>query len=188
VEPVLVIFHDGEVLHARIADLSLALPVLDAEITGVDPNNERALVPLSAIRMMIVGEIESAPGGSVLESWDRAAFHFVDGQVLRARISPDTTLGVFGGTWVVVEPDSDERRRLAIPYSSLKGVFQLRSWDSRPAGERAARAAGAAPHLDQVVRALAERESQTGTSRPRIPAAIRPPRIRATRGETAPSE
>ena len=187
-EPVLVIFHDGEVLHARIADLSFGLPVLNAEITGVDPNNERALIPLSAVRMMIVGEIEAAPGGSVLESWDRAAFHFVDGQVLRARISPDTTLGVFGGTWLVVEPGSDERRRLAIPYSSLKGVFQLRSWDSRPAGERAARAAGAPPHLDQVVRALAERETQAGTARSRSAGPARPGRAQAATGESTQSE
>jgi hypothetical protein len=45
-------------------------------------------------------------------------------------------------------------RTLGIPYSSLKGVFKLRQWDSRPVGSRS----GADAHVNQVARILAERD------------------------------
>jgi hypothetical protein len=54
-----------------------------------------------------------------------------------------------------VEPGSPEVRTLGIPYSSLKGVFKLRQWDSRPVGARS----GADTHLDQMARILAERDA-----------------------------
>ena len=47
-----------------------------------------------------------------------------------------------------------EMRTLGIPYSSLKGVYKLRQWDSRPVGARS----GANTHADQVARILAERD------------------------------
>ncbi len=154
----LIVFHDGELLYAETPDLHFDLPVLEAEITNVDSNGERAILPLVGIRQMIVGDIQPSPPPQELESWDRAAFHFLDGQVLRAWVGPDVLLGAHGGIWPIVEPGSDELRRMAVPYSSLKGVFRLRQWDSRPAPERAARNAGAALHLEHMVRVLAERE------------------------------
>ena len=53
-----------------------------------------------------------------------------------------------------VEPGAPEVRTLGIPYSSLKGVFKLRQWDSRPVGARS----GADPRVNQVARILAERD------------------------------
>ena len=76
------------------------------------------------------------PTNSELETWDKTAFHFADGQVLRAWIAPGATLGVHGGIWQVVEPDTLELRTFAIPYSALKGVYRLRQWDSRVGTER----------------------------------------------------
>jgi len=49
--------------------------------------------------------------------------------------------------------DQTELRTIAIPYAALKGVYQIRQWDSRPAGERDEHA-----ELDQLARILAERE------------------------------
>jgi hypothetical protein len=156
----LIVFCDGEVLAAETAELHFDLPVIEAEITNIDSNGERAILPLGGIRQMIVGDPEPAPAEAELATWDRAAFHFLDGQVLRAWIAPDVLLGAHGGIWPVVEPGSDELRRLAIPYSALKGVFRLRQWDGRSAGERAARTDGAPVHLEHVVRVLAEREAR----------------------------
>ena len=50
-------------------------------------------------------------------------------------------------------PGATELRTIAIPYASLKGVYQIRQWDSRSAGERDEHA-----ELDQLARVLAERE------------------------------
>jgi hypothetical protein len=157
---VLISFLDGEIAHAEIADLSFDRPLVEAEVRGADPNNERALFPLSAIRQMVVGLPEPAPHD--LASWDRAAFHFIDGQVLRASVAPDSLLGRFGGLWRAVEPGATEMRSLGIPYSSLKGVFKLRQWDSRPVGARS----GPDAHLDQMARILAERDGGAAAPAP----------------------
>ena len=50
-------------------------------------------------------------------------------------------------------PGSTELRTIAVPYAALKGVYQIRQWDSRPASERDEHA-----ELDQLARVLAERE------------------------------
>jgi len=157
---VIITFHDGEVIHAEIEDLSFSLPIVSAEVQSIDPNCEIALFPLAAIRQMVIGEIETAPDPEVLNSWDRTAFHFTDGQVFRAWIDPDAELGMHGGTWRVVEPDSIEMRTMGIPYSSLKGVYRLRQWDSRTASERAGSGG-----VEQLVKVLAER-SEAGNTAP----------------------
>ena len=165
VHRVVIVFHDGELLYAETPELHFDLPVIEAEITNVDSNGERAILPLGGIRQIIVDDILPAPPPDVLEHWDRAAFHFMDGVVMRARVGPDTLLGAHGGIWPVVEPGSDELRRLAIPYTSLKGVFRLRQWDSRPPGTR--RSEGEPdPHLEHMVRVLAEREARSRGDRP----------------------
>ena len=160
---VLISFLDGEILHAEISDLSFDRPLVEAEVRGADPNNERALFPLTAIRQLVVGQPEPAPED--LPEWDRAAFHFLDGQVLRASVAPDSALGRFGGLWKTVEPGVAEMRTLGIPYSSLKGVYKLRQWDSRPVGARS----GANAHVDQVARILAERDGGGAPAAPSPP-------------------
>jgi hypothetical protein len=152
--PVVVIsFVDGEVLHAEIPELTFEMPVIEAEVRGVEPNNQRAILPLTAITQIVVGFPESAPPAEVTAAWDRAAFHFIDGQVIRASIAPDALLGRHGGIWRMVQPGEAEMTTLAIPYCALKGVFQVRQWDSRPFAER-----GDGERVDTVTRVLAERE------------------------------
>lgn len=158
--PVVISFLDGEVLFADVPEISFEIPVLEAQVENVDANSERALIPTTAIRQIIVGEVEAAPDRDTVESWDKAVFHFIDGQLLHAHIAPEASLGRHGGIWRMVERGGEELRTLAIPYTALKAVFRVRVWDSRSAGERAAREAGVSPHLDTVVRVLAEREQR----------------------------
>jgi hypothetical protein len=153
-----ILFHDGEIMCATSPPLRFDLPVIEADVTDLETNCERAILPLAAIRQIIVGDAAAAPSVEELEGWDRAAFHFSDGYVMRAWIGPDAVLGVHAGIWPVVEPGSEELRTLAIPYTSLKGVYRLRSWDARSAPERAAAESGSSAALDQTVRVLAERE------------------------------
>jgi hypothetical protein len=127
--------------------------VIEAQVRGVEPNNLRAILPLTAITQIVVGAAEAPPAEEVVAGWDRAAFHFLDGQVLRASIAPDAHLGRHGGIWRVVPPGATEMTTLAIPYCALKGVFQIRQWDSRPLSER-----GEGDRIDTVTRVLAERE------------------------------
>ena len=152
--PIVVInFADGEVVLAETPEITFDLAVLDAEIRSVNQNSERALFPVSAIRQILVGDPEAAPPEAEVRTWDRAAFHFIDGMVLRASIRSDVHLGRYGGVWRIVQPDSTELRTIAVPYAALKGVYQIRQWDSRSASERDENA-----ELDQLARVLAERE------------------------------
>jgi hypothetical protein len=150
---VVISFVDGEVLHAEIPELTFDMPVIEAELRGVEPNNQRAILPLTAITQILVGSPGPPPPDDVVAGWDRAAFHFIDGQVLRASIAPDALLGRHGGIWKVFTPGGVELITLAIPYCALKGVFNLRQWDSRPLSER-----GEGDRIDTVTRVLAERE------------------------------
>lgn len=155
---VVISFLDGEILYAETPEITFDMPAIEAQVENVDANSQQALIPTTAIRQIMIGDVEPAPDEETVETWDKAVFHFVDGQILRAYIAPDTLLGRHGGIWRLVVPNSDELRTLAVPYAALKAVFRVRVWDSRPASERAARAAGVSPHLDAVVRVLAERE------------------------------
>jgi len=166
--PVVVInFVDGEVVLAEAPEITFDLAILDAEIRSINQNSERAIFPVSAIRQILVGDPEAAPPESEVAGWDRAAFHFIDGPVLRASIRSDALLGRYGGMWRIVEPGSTELRTIAIPYAALKGVYQIRHWDSRPASERDEHA-----ELDQLARILAEREGNIGGGA--NPPALRP--------------
>jgi hypothetical protein len=164
---VVITFHDSEVLWAETPTIGFDLPVIEAEIRNVDSNSERALLPLAAIRQLMIGEVRPAPPAEILAGWDKAAFHFLDGHVLRAWLGPEVRLGPHGGVWELVEHGTPEPelRTIGVPWSSLKGVFQIRQWDSRPAGERAARAAGEPVHLENMIRVLAEREARAAEPR-----------------------
>jgi hypothetical protein len=150
---VVISFVDGEVLHADVPELTFDMPVIEAEIRGVEPNNQRAILPLTAITQIVVGSPEPAPDPTVTAEWDKAAFHFIDGQVLRASIDAGALLGRHGGIWRVVTPGDTQLLTLAIPYCALKAVYQVRQFDSRPFAER-----GEGERLDTVTRVLAERE------------------------------
>ena len=69
-----------------------------------------------------------------------------------------------------------ELRTIAIPYAALKGIYQIRQWDSRPASERDEHA-----ELDQLARVLSERERNIATGaavpplRPLLSRMRRPP-------------
>ena len=149
-------FLDGEVLYADIDDLSFDVPVLEARVRNVDSNSDHALFPLSAIRQLLIGEITSAPEPPVLDTWERAAFRFLDGQVMRAYIAPRPTLGRHGGIWECVEPEANELCRLGIPYAALKAVFEVHDWDGRTLAERS-NTTGAAPNGDRLARILNDR-------------------------------
>ena len=175
--PIVVInFLDGEVVLAEAPEITFDLAILDAEIRSINQNSERALFPVSAIRQILVGDALPAPPEAEIAGWDRAAFHFLDGLVLRASIRSDAHLGRYGGVWRIVEPGSTELRTIAIPYAALKGVYQIRQWDSRPASERDEHA-----ELDQLARVLSERERNIATGaavpplRPLLSRMRRPP-------------
>lgn len=153
---VVISFLDGEVLYASTPEITFDLAVLEAEFPGIESNSERALLSVAAIRQVLIGDPVPAPRAAELETWDRAAFHFIDGEVLRASIAPRALLGRFGGVWHIVEPGQNELLTVGISYGALKGVYRIRQWDGRPLAERTGDS-----RLDQLAQILAEREART---------------------------
>lgn len=151
---VVISFLDGEVVYASTPEITFDLAILEAEFPGIESNSERALFSVAAIRQVLIGEPHPAPSAAELATWDRAAFHFIDGEVLRASIAPRALLGRFGGVWHIVEPGQDELLTVGIAYAALKGVYRIRQWDGRPLAERSGES-----RLDQLARILAERET-----------------------------
>lgn len=151
---VVISFLDGEVLYASTPDVTFDLAVMEAEFPGIESNSERALLSVSSIRQVLIGDPEPAPPPRELAAWDKAAFHFVDGEVMRASIAPRALLGRFGGVWSLVEPGLNELRTVGISYAALKGVYRIRQWDGRPISER-----NGETSLDHLATILAERES-----------------------------
>jgi hypothetical protein len=62
----------------------------------------------------------------------KVAVRFLDGEVVKGLISENPQRGKYGVTVELVSPAGDEIELLGIPYHSLKAVFYLKSWDSRP--------------------------------------------------------
>lgn len=172
---VVISFLDGEVLYASTPEITFDLAVLEAAFPGIESNSERALLSVSAIRQVLIGDPEPAPPPAELAGWDKAAFHFTDGEVMRASIAPRALLGRFGGVWGLVEPGQNELRTVGISYGALKGVFRIRQWDGRPLYERNGESS-----LDHLARILAEREtgreSAADESSPAVMARVRRPR------------
>jgi hypothetical protein len=76
--------------------------------------------------------------------------HFSDHEVIRAYAGRQTLGGQYGVIYDLVDPVSHVRRRLGVPYSSVKAIFKVMAWDSR--GEQPGHT------FSQVARILSERD------------------------------
>ena len=90
--------------------------------------------------------------------------HFVDHEVIRAYAGRDTLGGPHGIIYSLVDPERRVRRRIGVPYSSVKAIFKVKRWDSR----------GSKPSqtFTRVAKILADREGEaraSGTDASAIP-------------------
>lgn len=151
VPELLVTFMDGEVMSAEAALIDFNSPIL--RLTAVEPgdNNREFISPLSSIKYLVFGGEEEEPEGSG-EQLGKVVLHFTDHEVIRAYAGRDTLGGPFGVIYNLVDPQRRVRRRIGVPYSSVKAIFTVKRWDSRgkEPGDTFAR----------VARILAEREAE----------------------------
>jgi hypothetical protein len=148
---VLIAFMDGEVMPAEAPLIDFHSPIL--RLTGVEPkdNNRELIVPLSSVKYIVFGGEEDEPDGST-EELGKVVIHFTDHEVIRAYAGRDTLGGPHGIIYSLLDPARKVRRRLGVPYTSVKAIFRVQRWDSRgrEPGETFAR----------VARILAEREER----------------------------
>jgi hypothetical protein len=160
-------FLDGETLHGDLPKRELDAPVVETRINNLGTNNRGAFVPLSSLKYVLLDS--RAPSETIdISRYQRIAIHFVDHEVLRGYSSREMHPSRYGVTLSLVSPDQSEVKDLAIPFTALKGIFYLKTWEG-----------GESPMLesDWVPRVLEEREREqtrrqygaTGKPRHRMP-------------------
>ena len=151
----LLTFLDGEVMTASADLIDFHRPVLN--FVQVDPggNNREMTVPLSSLKYVVFGGEEEQLES--LEHLSKVVIHFVDHEVIRAYASRDHLGGPLGIIYSLVDPERQVRRQMGVPYSAVKAIFRVKSWDSRGRPE--------SKTFARVAKILAEREGQARAER-----------------------
>jgi len=143
-------FLDGETLHGDPPRRELDMPVVETRIHNVGTNNRAAFLPLSSLKYVLLDS--RAPSAEVnVERYQRVAIHFVDHEVLRGYSDRQLRSSRYGVTLSLISPDRSEVKEMAIPFTALKGIFYLKTWEG-----------GESPMLesDWVPRVLEAREEE----------------------------
>jgi len=124
-------FLDDEIIEGRVGTLSLNQPNLELDMPDDASNNERALIPLPSIK-----RITLKAGAPTSEEQKRAqrkvAIRFQDGEVLKGYLDGDLQHASHGLVLRFMTVEKDHIETLGIPYTALKALFYLKSWDTRP--------------------------------------------------------
>jgi len=124
-------FLDDEIMEGRVATISLDRPNLELEMLDQASNNERALIPLPSIKRIALGS--GAPRAEEqARAEQKVAIRFQDGEVLKGYLDGELQHATYGVTMRLMAVEKDRIETLGIPYTALKALFYLKSWDTRP--------------------------------------------------------
>lgn len=124
-------FLDDEIMEGAVGTINLDHPNLELELQDQSSNNERALIPLPSIKRISLGE--HVPGKDEQARAERkVAIRFVDGEVLKGYLDGELKHATHGVVMHLMTVEKDRIETLAIPYTALKALFYLKSWDTRP--------------------------------------------------------
>ena len=124
-------FLDDEIMEGRVGSTSLDQPNLELEMLDQASNNERALIPLPSIKRIALGSGIPAPAERA-RAETKVAIRFQDGEVLKGYLDGDLVHATYGVTMRLMSVEKDRIETLGIPYTALKALFYLKSWDTRP--------------------------------------------------------
>ncbi len=138
IKTVLVRMADDELIEGVISALDLDQP--DFELTARDEgsNNRQMLVPLAAVKSILIerryadGEFSGA--GHLHGQPQKVVVRFWDGEVMKGLVRHAPKRCRYGLQIEILNTARDMVEVLAIPHSAIKGLFFVKSWDSR-AGE-----------------------------------------------------
>jgi len=124
-------FLDDEIMEGRVASISLNQPNIELEMPDEASNNERALIPLPSIKRITLtaGEPSSEERARAAR---KVAIRFQDGEVLKGYLDGELRHASHGLTLRLLSVEKDRIETLGIPYTALKALFYLKTWDTRP--------------------------------------------------------
>jgi len=124
-------FLDDEIMEGQVASVSLNQPNIELEMPDEASNNERALIPLPSIKRITLtaGEPSSEERARAER---KVAIRFQDGEVLKGYLDGELRQASHGLTLRLLSVEKDRIETLGIPYTALKALFYLKTWDTRP--------------------------------------------------------
>jgi hypothetical protein len=124
-------FLDDEIMEGRVGTISLDQPNIELDLSNQASNNERALIPLPSIKRITIKA--GAPTPREQKRAERkVAIRFQDGEVLKGYLDGELQHASHGVTMRLLTVEKDRIETLGIPYTALKALFYLKSWDTRP--------------------------------------------------------
>jgi Family of unknown function (DUF6982) len=126
---VVVRLRDNEILEGFVADVDLDKPDICLVIGDRHSNNSEAFIPLVAIKNLLLSRREYDAGSD--GHLRKVAVHYWDGEVLKGLLGGEPERRLHAMALPLVSPTLDEIEVFAIPYAAVKGVFFVKSWDSR---------------------------------------------------------
>jgi hypothetical protein len=140
-------FLDNEVIEGSAEGVDLDEPDFHLSVEQPFDNNTSAWIPMNAVKKI---SLDSGPADDHAAGADKmVALRFQDGEIMRGYLNASLEHRRYGLKMTLYSIDKQSMDKVAIPYTSLKALFYLKSWDSRPAGLRGGLAA--APPLTELV-------------------------------------
>ena len=125
-------FVDDEVIEGSTDNFSMETLDFHLEVNRGAGNNKAAVIPLPAVKKIA---IESGPADEHAATADKkVALRLQDGEVVRGYLNGSLEHHKYGLTLTLYSTDKKTMDTLAIPYTALKALFYVKSWDSRPPG------------------------------------------------------
>ena len=124
-------FLDDEIMEGRVVAVTLDQPNIELEFPDEASNNERALIPLPSIKRITLKA--GAPTSAEQARAERkVAIRFSDGEVLKGYLDGELRHATHGIQLRLLTVEKDRIETLAVPYTALKALFYLKTWDTRP--------------------------------------------------------
>jgi hypothetical protein len=123
-------FLDNEVIEGSADGVDLDQPDFHLSVDEDSDNNRGAWIPVPAVKKI---SLDSGPADDHAAGADKmVALRFQDGEILRGYLNGSLQHHRYGLTMTLYSIDKMSMDKLAIPYTSLKALFYVKSWDSRP--------------------------------------------------------
>jgi hypothetical protein len=124
-------FLDDELMEGRVGTISLNQPNIELQMPDETSNNQRALIPLPSIKRITLKAGEPTAAEKA-RAGQKVAIRFQDGEVLKGYLDGELRQASHGLAMRLMSVEKDHIETLAIPYTALKALFYLKTWDTRP--------------------------------------------------------
>ncbi|MBV8300876.1 MAG: hypothetical protein JOY68_03015 [Candidatus Dormibacteraeota bacterium] len=129
-ERVVVRFADDELLDGVAGELDLDSPDFTVAVSDMS-NNSEVVIPWVSVKTVLLRREECDLEDD--RGLRKVAIHFWGGEVLRGYVDAEPQRHRHGMALPLMSPTLDEIEVFGIPYAAVKGLFFVKSWDSRQA-------------------------------------------------------